>query len=69
MSMAYGREPLKKLYGIRLRIYLILLQSNEPLSVKEVQKLMGMRSPGSVKYHLEKLVIDGLAERLSLIHI
>ena len=46
-----------------LRVYLELLKSGNPVGVRELQRKMGFRSPGSSKYHLDKLVRLGLAER------
>ncbi len=63
MLMSYRPDPLKRLHSVRLKMYLILLREGRALSVREMQQLIGMKSPGVVKYHLDKLVIDGLAEK------
>ncbi|MBI4257816.1 MAG: helix-turn-helix transcriptional regulator [Thaumarchaeota archaeon] len=45
----------------RLRIYWLLLTSNEPLGVREVQRGLGLSSPSVAFHHLDKLVESGLA--------
>ena len=56
-------DPIRILGGTALRVYLLLLRSRKPLGVREVQRLVGLRSPSTARHHLERLVSLGLAER------
>ncbi len=60
-STAVDLDPLLDLSGSTLYVYLILLTSNKPLGVREVQRRAGFRSPNSARHHLEKLVEKGYA--------
>ncbi len=42
---------------------MLLLTSEEPLGVREVQRRIGFRSPSTARHHLERLVELGLAYR------
>ena len=50
--------------GTTLKIYLHLLRSGKPLGVREIQRQLRMKSPGTVKYHLDKLMHLGLVSRI-----
>ncbi len=50
--------------GTSLKIYLTLLQSSEPLGVREIQVRVGLKSPSTVKYHLDRLRAEGLVKQL-----
>ena len=53
-------DPLEELSGTALRAYLVLLLSSRPLGVRELQRLLGLRSPSSARHHLERLQSLGL---------
>lgn len=42
--------------GKALRIYVLLVSEGRPMSVREIQKRLGLSSPSLVHYHLKKLV-------------
>ncbi len=50
------------LTGLPLRIYLYLLNSDEPKTIREIAAGIGA-SPSSVHYHVKKLVDSGVLER------
>lgn len=52
-----------ELRGRTLDVYILLLRSNEPLGVREVQRRLGMSSPSVAQHHLNKLLDLGLIER------
>jgi hypothetical protein len=47
-----------------LRYYLVLRRLKRPLGVREVQRILGLNSPGKAQRILKRLVKLGLAERL-----
>jgi hypothetical protein len=51
-----------KLTGNTLRVYTYIFKVKKS-SIKDVQVSVGLNSPASAQYHLEKLVSLGLAER------
>jgi len=48
-----------------MRIYMELLKSRRPMGVRELQRCIGLKSPSTVKYHLDRLIEAGLVERLA----
>ncbi len=62
-------DPLVELSGSTLNIYLTLLYSNRPLTIREIQRIIGFKSPNSVRHHLEKLVSMGYVKRENLGYI
>ncbi|WP_054856664.1 helix-turn-helix domain-containing protein [Vulcanisaeta sp. JCM 16159] len=38
-----------------LRIYLLLIREDKPMSIREIQRALGLSSPGQVYHHLERL--------------
>ena len=46
-----------------LRIYLLLIREGRPMSVREVQRALGLSSPGQAYHHLERLRNLGLVVR------
>ena len=56
-------DPIASLAGSSLRVYMLLLTSDEPLGVREVQRRIGFKSPSTARHHLERLVELGLAYR------
>ncbi len=56
-------DPLLVIGGTSLRVYLLLLQSERPLGIREVQRTLGFKSPTTARHHLERLVELGLASR------
>ncbi len=60
-----GQDTVALLAGTALRVYLALLRSRRPLGVREVQKIIGARSPSTAHHHLERLVSLGLAKKTS----
>ncbi len=47
-----------------LKIYLVLLAHGKPMGVRELQRILGLKSPSTVKYHLERLLEAGYVKRL-----
>ena len=47
-----------------IRLYVSLLKLGRPVGVREFQRYVKLKNPGSAKYYLDKLVSLGLAERL-----
>jgi len=58
------RESRRVVTGTAFRIYLILVTSNRPLGVRELQELVKLKSPSTVKYHLDRLRSHGLVRQL-----
>jgi len=54
---------LEKLGETSLRVYVLLIEEGRALGVREVQRKMGFKSPSTAKYHLDRLVEFGLAEK------
>jgi len=50
--------------GTALRIYLALAISSRPLGVRELQHMLNLKSPSTVKYHLDRLRMQGLVRQL-----
>lgn len=48
-------SELSVLQGKTLIIYWTLLKSNDPLGVRELQRILGFSSPSLVSYHIKKL--------------
>ncbi|ABN70499.1 LexA DNA-binding domain protein [Staphylothermus marinus F1] len=57
------RDPLIELSGSSLDVYMLLLKHKEPLSIREIQRMMGFKSPNSVRHHLERLISLGFVEK------
>ncbi len=56
-----AEDPVSSLAGSSLRVYILLLSSDRPLGVREVQRRIGFKSPSTARHHLERLVDLGLA--------
>lgn len=48
-----------------MRIYMELLKSRRPMGVRELQRRIGLKSPSTVKYHLDRLIEADLVEKLA----
>ena len=57
-------ESKRVVTGTAFRIYLVLLTSNRPLGVRELQEIVKLKSPSTVKYHLDRLKSYGLVRQL-----
>lgn len=53
-------DPLEELSGTALRLYLTLLVDGHSLGVRELQRRLGLKSPSTVRHHLDKLESLGL---------
>jgi len=51
------------LKGTTLDIYRLMLKSNKPLGIREVQRALELSSPSVAQYHLSKLEQAGLVKR------
>lgn len=51
-----------ELTGVPLKIYVYLLESKEPKSVREIAEALNM-APSSIHYHLKKLASVGIIKR------
>ncbi len=49
--------------GTTLDIYRLLLKTNKPLGIREVQRMLNLSSPSVAQYHLSKLEQAGLVKR------
>ncbi len=60
-----SHEPIMdpELRGNTLRVYWYMLNQNESVGVREVQRAIGMSSPSVASHHLSKLVSLDLAEQ------
>ena len=58
------REAEVRLEGTSLKIYVLLLESDQPLGVREVARILGL-SPSTVHYHLSRLARAGLVKETS----
>lgn len=58
-------SPAKKtdvLRGKTREVYLLIIKSNQPIGVREIQRTLQFSSPSLVHYHLEKLKNEGLVK-------
>jgi len=53
----------KHISGTALKIYLTLLSSREPMSLRELQRRVGLKAVSTVKYHLDRLRDAGLVRQ------
>ncbi len=60
------KDPLIDLSGSSLEVYMALMSSRKPLTIREIQRLVGFKSPNSVRHHLEKLISMGYVKRSSM---
>jgi len=58
------KEKTKVLTGTTLRVYITLLKTKRPMGPREIQRLLGMKSPSTAAYHLNKLVDMGFVEKV-----
>lgn len=59
-----NRDFSRPLTGTAFRIYFLLINSRRPMGVREIQRLVGLRSASTVKYHLDRLMKEGLVKQL-----
>lgn len=52
-----------ELTGKTLKVYMLLLKSKNPMSIRSIQKKLGFSSPSVVYHHLEKLSDMGLVRK------
>ncbi len=52
-----------QLRGTTLRVYWLLFKSGKGVGVREIQRAIGLASPSTALYHLEKLKDLGLARK------
>jgi len=45
--------------GTTLRVYVAMLRAGRPLGVREVQRMLGFKSPSTALYHINKLLDMG----------
>ncbi|TFG14278.1 hypothetical protein EU537_03600 [Candidatus Thorarchaeota archaeon] len=57
-------EMESELRGNTLRVYWYMIQQNEPVGVREVQKALNMSSPSVASHHLNKLINLDLAQKM-----
>jgi predicted DNA-binding transcriptional regulator len=48
-------DPLLTLSGNSLEVYMLLLSARSPLTIRDIQRRLGFKSPNSVRHHLERL--------------
>ncbi len=59
-----GEKSGRLVTGTAFKIYLTLLNSRKALGVREIQHVVGLKSPSTVKYHLDRLMKQGLVKQL-----
>ncbi len=58
-----AKDPIQVIGGTSLRVYLTLLSLDKPVGIRELQRMLGFKSPSTARHHLERLVDLGLVER------
>ena len=58
-----GLDPILELSGSSLRVYMLLLSEKKPMSIREIQRRVGFRSPNSARHHLERLYNMGFIRK------
>jgi len=58
-----GKRLEAELRGTTLRVYWEVFSKNQPMGVREVQRILTLSSPSTALYHLEKLRRLGLVEK------
>ncbi len=53
-------DPLEELSGTALRLYLTLLVNGHRMGIRELQRRLGLKSPSTVRHHLDRLMALGL---------
>lgn len=57
----HGKDAFpSRLTGTTLKVYRLLYKEGKPLGLFEVQKMVGLSSPSVARYHLDKLLNQGL---------
>ncbi len=56
-------DPVLELSGSSLRVYMLLLSERRPMSIREIQRRVGFRSPNSARHHLERLYNMGFIRK------
>lgn len=56
-------ESEESLRGKGLEVYRLLLKTNKPLGIREIQRTLNLSSPSVAQYHLSKLEDAGLLQR------
>ena len=54
------KDVIEGLGGTALRVYLVLVKVGRPVGVRELQRMMGFKSPSTAKHHLDRLADMGL---------
>lgn len=57
------RDSTENLKGTSLDVYCLLLKSNKPLGIREIQRELKLSSPSVAQYHLTKLEHSGLLKK------
>ncbi|MCL4429952.1 MAG: ArsR family transcriptional regulator [Chloroflexi bacterium] len=65
MSSTSEKESKDALKGTALDIYRLMLTSNKPLGVREIQRTLDLSSPSVAQHHLSMLERAGLIKRES----
>lgn len=55
-----AQDALETIGGTALRVYLVMVRLGRPVGVRELQRLMGFKSPSTAKHHLSRLAEMGL---------
>ncbi len=56
-------DPLIELSGSSLNVYMLLLRHKRPLTIREIQRMLGFKSPNSVRHHIDRLTSLGFVKR------
>jgi predicted transcriptional regulator len=63
MSSTSEKEAKDALKGTALDIYRLMLTSNKPFGIREIQRALELRSPSIAQHHLLKLERVGLVKK------
>jgi predicted DNA-binding transcriptional regulator len=58
-----SKDPLIELSGSSLNVYMLLLRNKKPLTIREIQRMLGFKSPNSVRHHIDRLASLGFVKR------
>jgi predicted DNA-binding transcriptional regulator len=58
-----SKDPLIELSGSSLNVYMLLLKNRKPLTIREIQRMLGFKSPNSVRHHIDRLMSLGFVKR------
>lgn len=61
--MTSEKRNLEPLQGTTLKVYRFIFRQGHPVGPHEIQRALGMASPSTAHYHIEKLLQNGLVRQ------